>query len=54
MKSKMNNNPKIQYKHYIKIQSKVHNQIYHTVMIDLYCHEKMPKEKTLNMKKNKK
>lgn len=40
------NNNLTQY--YVKIKSKIHPTIYHTITIDLHCYESMPKEKTLN------
>lgn len=36
------------YQYNIKIKSKIHNDIYHTVHIDLYCYEKMPSENKIN------
>lgn len=40
-----------QYKHSIKIQSKVHSQIYHNIEVNLYCDERMPTEKELDLRK---
>lgn len=31
-------------KHYLKIKSKIHPDIYHTLIINLHCYEKMPTE----------
>lgn len=36
-----------QTKFHVKIKSTVHPSIEHTIEIDLRCHEKMPKEKTM-------
>ena len=36
----------------LKMKSKVHPSIYHTIKIDLHCYENMPNEKTIqNLKK---
>lgn len=34
-------------KYNVKIKSKIHPSIYHTVRVDLRCYERMPDEKTL-------
>lgn len=31
----------------IKIKSEIHPEIYHTILIDLHCYEKMPKGKKI-------
>lgn len=49
VKTKMHKKHKNQYEFYVKVQSKIHNQIYHTILIDLYCYEKIPKEKEFKL-----
>lgn len=38
------------YKNNLKIQSKIHSEIYHTVKINLFCYERMPSEEAMNRK----
>lgn len=35
------------YKHELNIKSKLHPDIYHKVIIDLYCYERIPKPKEI-------
>lgn len=42
---------KLNTKYTVKVKSKVHPEIYHSIQLDLHCYEKMPKEKS---EKNKK
>lgn len=44
IKYKQTNN---QYKNYVKIRSTIHSDIYHTIEVNLRCHERMPSEKKL-------
>lgn len=52
----MHKNKKIKIKsnYLVKVKSKIHPEIYHTILIDLHCYEQMPEEKKLwKPKKNK-
>lgn len=44
---KMKKNQKNKHKYYVKVKSKIHSEIFHLILINLYCYEKMPKEKEL-------
>lgn len=39
---------------YERVQSKVHNDVYHLMKIELTCKEKMPTERELNKLREKK
>lgn len=52
--TKMHPNGKNHYTYSVKIQSKVHSQIYHNIEVNLYCDEQMPREKELKLRKKDK
>lgn len=42
------------YKYNIKVKSKIHNNVYHNIQVDLYCYEKMPRQNGTQKQNHKK
>lgn len=45
-----NNKKTINQKQYmVKIKSKIHQSVYHSVYVDLHCYERMPNDHTVDL-----
>lgn len=42
--TKIDHNEMMKCRHYVSVQSRIHKDVYHTGLVDLYCYERMPKE----------